>query len=68
MRIPTIEQMQDAADKANGYLLFSKETKAPIFKEGFMSGASYMEQQLEPIITDLEMQIVKLKKQLNERI
>jgi len=74
MGIPSKEQIEEAAEQAgtNRFSKISGNTYRDLaneehyFVEGFTAGAAYMEQQLEPIITDLEMQIVNLKKQLNE--
>lgn len=35
--------IEEAANKANGYNLYAKETKAPIFNEGFIEGAKWQE-------------------------
>lgn len=34
----TEERIEEMADESNGYLVYAKETKAPIFSEGFISG------------------------------
>ena len=39
-----IETLNEAANKANGYNIYAKETKAPIFNEGFIEGAKWQEQ------------------------
>jgi hypothetical protein len=39
------ETPEEAADRANGYNVYAKETKAPIFKEGFTTGAKWQQEQ-----------------------
>jgi hypothetical protein len=36
---------QEVANKANGYNVYAKETKAPIFNEGFIAGAKWQQEQ-----------------------
>lgn len=43
----TDEQIQKLAEQANGYLLFSKDTKAPVFNEGFIEGYKLAVKQLK---------------------
>jgi hypothetical protein len=38
------KELEEAAEKANGYNLYAKETKAPIFNEGFKAGAKWQEE------------------------
>jgi hypothetical protein len=40
-----IQTLEEAANKANGYNVYAKETKAPIFNEGFIAGAKWQEEQ-----------------------
>jgi hypothetical protein len=42
------ETIEQAAEKANGYNLYAKETKAPIFNEGFKAGAKWQLSQPNP--------------------
>jgi len=42
----TNETLEEAADKANGYKLYAKDTKAPIFNEGFIAGANYQAERM----------------------
>jgi hypothetical protein len=39
------QTLEEAANKANGYNIYAKETKAPIFNEGFIAGAKWQEEQ-----------------------
>ena len=57
------QTLEEAANKANGYNIYAKETKAPIFNEGFIAGAKWQqeqakemekEQSLKKIIYDLD--------------
>ena len=34
--------IEEAANRANGYNVYAKETKAPIFNEGFKEGVNWM--------------------------
>lgn len=40
------ETLEEAANKANGYNLYSKETKSPIFNEGFIEGAKWQQEKM----------------------
>ena len=40
---PKQETLEEVANKANGYNVYSKETKAPIFNEGFVVGAKWQQ-------------------------
>jgi len=42
---PKQETLEEAANKANGYNVYAKETKAPIFNEGFIAGAKWQQEQ-----------------------
>lgn len=46
--------LEEAANKANGYNVYAKETKAPIFNEGFIAGAKWQQEQAK------EMERVKI--------
>jgi hypothetical protein len=41
--------LEETADKANGYKLYAKDTKAPIFNEGFIAGAKWQAEQNENV-------------------
>jgi hypothetical protein len=38
--------LEEAANKANGYNVYAKETKAPIFNEGFIEGAKWQQKKM----------------------
>jgi len=60
MQTPTEQQIDEAANAYfDEYYPSSAPKEDPI--EDFTAGASYMEQQLEPIITELEMENMRLK-------
>lgn len=40
------ETFEEAANKANGYNVYAKETKAPIFNEGFIEGAKWQAERM----------------------
>ena len=40
------DTLEEAADKANGYKLYAKDTKAPIFNEGFIAGAKWQAEKM----------------------
>jgi len=40
-RLDELKEIEESADKANGYKLYAKDTKAPIFNEGFIEGAKW---------------------------
>jgi hypothetical protein len=42
---PKQETLEEVANKANGYNVYAKETKAPIFNEGFIAGAKWQQEQ-----------------------
>jgi fructose-1,6-bisphosphatase len=41
-----IQTLEEAANKANGYNVYAKETKAPIFNEGFIEGAKWQQKKM----------------------
>jgi hypothetical protein len=43
---PKQSTLEEAADKANGYKLYAKDTKAPIFNEGFIAGAKWQAERM----------------------
>ncbi len=40
------QTLEEAANKANGYNVYAKETKAPIFNEGFIAGAKWQAERM----------------------
>ena len=40
------ETVEEVANKSNGYNIYAKETKAPIFNEGFIDGAKWQEKKM----------------------
>jgi len=59
MEIPTQKQIKEVAElRCNDKFHYIDEEEA--FKDGFKDGTSYMTQQLEPIITELEMKNARL--------
>lgn len=52
------ETIEEAANKANGYNVYAKETKAPIFNEGFIAGAKWQQEQAK--VTEKEQKIKML--------
>ena len=40
------QTLEEAANKANGYNVYAKETKAPIFNEGFIAGAKWQQKKM----------------------
>ncbi len=40
------QTLEEAANKANGYNVYAKETKAPIFNEGFIEGAKWQAERM----------------------
>jgi hypothetical protein len=40
------QTLEEAANKANGYNIYAKETKAPIFNEGFIVGAKWQQKKM----------------------
>jgi hypothetical protein len=49
--------LEEAANKANGYNVYAKETKAPIFNEGFIEGAKWQQKKM---FTEEQLAIVML--------
>jgi hypothetical protein len=49
------ETIEEVAEKANGYNVYAKETKAPIFKEGFIEGAKWQQQQNNNLYSEEDM-------------
>ena len=43
---PKQETVEEAANRANGYNLYAKETKAPIFNEGFVEGVKWQAERM----------------------
>ena len=50
------EDIEKLADLSNGYLIYAKDTKAPIFKEGFIAG--YKAAQKQYSLEDMKKAIV----------
>lgn len=40
------ETLEEVANNANGYNVYAKETKAPIFNEGFIAGAKWQQERM----------------------
>jgi fructose-1,6-bisphosphatase len=40
------QTLEEAANKANGYNVYAKETKAPIFNEGFIEGSKWQQKKM----------------------
>lgn len=59
---PKQETLEEVANKANGYNVYAKETKAPIFNEGFIAGAKW--QQENTNVNALNFEIDSLKRQV----
>jgi hypothetical protein len=59
-----IQTLEEAANKANGYNVYAKETKAPIFNEGFIAGAKWKQEQDK--VTEKEQKIEMLKSFLHD--
>jgi hypothetical protein len=45
-RLDELKEIEESADKANGYKLYAKDTKAPIFNEGFIAGAKWQAERM----------------------
>jgi len=45
-RLDELKEIEESADKANGYKLYAKDTKAPIFNEGFIEGAKWKSERM----------------------
>jgi hypothetical protein len=59
---PKQETLEEVANKANGYNVYAKETKALIFNEGFIAGAKW--QQENTNVNALNFEIDSLKRQV----
>lgn len=54
-RFKNKETLEELANKANGYLIYAKETKAPIFNEGFIEGYKSAQEQNKNKYSEEEM-------------
>lgn len=52
---PKQETLEEVANKNNGYLLYAKDTKAPIFNEGFIAGYQLAQQQNKNFYSEEEV-------------
>lgn len=52
---PKQETLEEVANKNNGYLLYAKDTKAPIFNEGFIAGYQLAQQQNKNLYSEEEV-------------
>lgn len=63
------ETLEEAANKANGYNVYAKETKAPIFNEGFIAGAKWQAEKMyskEEVLEHLNILIMMSSSKLDE--
>lgn len=50
--------LEEAANKANGYTVYAKETKAPIFNEGFIAGAKWQQEQAKEMDREQKKELI----------